>query len=155
MPASKGSRPSSSTGANRGLVKQRDCKSMWLSDPELSAYFGLYTVRDATTSSALTSALARSPLGHAHEVQSLELTKLDNIRQAAEEINVSCPARLIPHRPPLMLYLLDFDVIAIRLRRSINSCKARVSTGQIPHPYPDTQCRLRGLRKAEMDRRWD
>lgn len=77
------------TGANGGLgsaiVKQIT------SSPELSAYHGLYTVRDATTAPALTAALKRGDPLHQHEVLSIDLTKLDNVRQVAEDINVSRP----------------------------------------------------------------
>jgi NAD(P)-dependent dehydrogenase (short-subunit alcohol dehydrogenase family) len=75
------------TGANGGLGSA--IAEQIASKPELSAYHGLYVVRDATSAPALTSALARGALSHPHEVLSLDLTKLTDVRQVAEGINVS------------------------------------------------------------------
>jgi len=72
------------TGANGGLgsaiVKQI------ASQPELSAYHGLYTVREATSALSLGSALAGSP-SHTHDVLPLDLANLDNVRETAGAIN--------------------------------------------------------------------
>jgi len=77
------------TGANGGLgsaiVKQIT------SPPELSADHGLYAVRDAASAPALATVLKRGDPLHQHDVLSIDLTKLDNVRRAAEDINVSSP----------------------------------------------------------------
>lgn len=74
------------TGANGGLgsaiVEQTASK------PEFSAYHGLYFVRDTTRAPALNSALANG-VTHLHDVVSLDLTKLDDVRQVAGRIDVS------------------------------------------------------------------
>lgn len=74
------------TGANGALgsaiVEQVASKA------ELSAYHGLYAVRDAGHAPALASALARGTR-HPRDVLALDLTKLDNVRSVAEGINVS------------------------------------------------------------------
>lgn len=87
------------TGANGGLGSA--ISEQISSNLELSAYYGLYTVRDATRTPALTSALAHSAT-HSHEIVAVDLTKLDSVRQVAEGINVSAsslvayiPANLI------------------------------------------------------------
>lgn len=77
------------TGANGGLGSA--VAEHIASSPELSTNHGVYTVRDATSAPTLTSALARGALMHHHDILSLDLTKLDNVRQVAEDINVSCP----------------------------------------------------------------
>lgn len=90
------------TGANGGLgsaiVKQI------VSQPELAAYHGLYTVRDATSASAaaLSSILAGSP-SHQHDVLSLDLTKLQSVRRMAETINARVSASDIPPIRTLIL----------------------------------------------------
>jgi len=75
------------TGANGGLgsamVEQITSK------PEFSAYHGLYTVRDKGTAHALTSILSSAGSTHAYDILSLDLTKLDNVRSVAEQVNVS------------------------------------------------------------------
>lgn len=78
------------TGANGGLGSA--IAQQIASKPEFSAYHGLYTVRDLTRADALTSAVAVGP-AHQHDVVALDLTKLDNVRQVAEDINVSLISR--------------------------------------------------------------
>lgn len=86
------------TGANGGLgtaiVEQIVLK------PELSAYHGVYTVRNTTHAPALTSALSHGA-GHSHDIVGLDLTKLDTVRQAAEWINVSLPSLMACHQQTL------------------------------------------------------
>ncbi|KAK3937346.1 hypothetical protein QBC46DRAFT_12167 [Diplogelasinospora grovesii] len=96
------------TGANGGLGSA--IAEQIASKPELSAYHGLYTVRDATAAPALTSALARGASSHPHDVLSLDLTKLDNVRQVAEGINTRVSAGQIPSIRSLILNagFLDF-----------------------------------------------
>lgn len=74
------------TAANGGLGSA--IAEQIASKAELSAYLGLYAVRNAEHAPALTSALAHGT-AHAHDVLSLDLTKLDDVRKVAEEINVS------------------------------------------------------------------
>lgn len=81
------------TGANGGLGSA--IIEQIASKPELSAYHGIYTVRDTTRARALTSVFAHRAT-HAHDVVALDLTKLDNVRQVAEGINVS-PSSLVAH----------------------------------------------------------
>lgn len=74
------------TGANGGLgsaIAQQIAEQ-----PEFAAYHGLYTVRDAetATATALASTLGRS-LSHSHDILSLDLTRLDVIRETARTIN--------------------------------------------------------------------
>lgn len=74
------------TGANGGLGSAM--AEQIASKAELSAYHGLYAVRDAEHAPALASAIARGTK-HPHDVLALDLTKLDNVRSVAEEIKVS------------------------------------------------------------------
>ncbi|KIW14108.1 hypothetical protein PV08_06889 [Exophiala spinifera] len=89
------------TGANGGLGSAIVEKIV--TKPELSAYHGLYTVRDATAAPALTSTLARGTSSHANDVLSLDLTKLDNVRQVAESINARVSTGQIPPIRALIL----------------------------------------------------
>jgi NAD(P)-dependent dehydrogenase (short-subunit alcohol dehydrogenase family) len=73
-------------GANGGLGSA--IVEQIISKPDLSAYHGLYTVRNTTHAATVASALAHSAT-HPHDVVAIDLTKLDDIRQVAEEINVS------------------------------------------------------------------
>ncbi|KAF2503073.1 putative short-chain dehydrogenase [Lophium mytilinum] len=88
------------TGANGGLgsaiAEQIALK------PELSAYYGLYTVRDVAHASTLTSTLTKDAT-HQHDIVSLDLTKLDNVRQVAEGINARVLAGDIPPISALIL----------------------------------------------------
>ncbi|KAI5919910.1 putative short-chain dehydrogenase [Camillea tinctor] len=73
------------TGANGALGSA--IVEQIASKPEFSAYHGLYTVRDTMHAPALISALTHGPT-HPHDLVALDLTKLDNVRQVAEGINV-------------------------------------------------------------------
>ncbi|KAI1442793.1 putative short-chain dehydrogenase [Annulohypoxylon stygium] len=88
------------TGANGGLgsaiVEQTASK------PEFSAYHGLYFVRDTTRAPALNSALANG-VTHLHDVVSLDLTKLDDVRQVAGRIDGRVSAGEIPPIRTLVL----------------------------------------------------
>ncbi|KAI8948540.1 putative short-chain dehydrogenase [Xylaria longipes] len=72
------------------------------SKPELSAYYGLYTVRDTTHAPALTSALKHGP-AHQHDVLALDLTDLNDVRKLAEGINARISAGEIPPIRALVL----------------------------------------------------
>ncbi|KAK8079213.1 NAD(P)-binding domain protein [Apiospora phragmitis] len=88
------------TGSNGGLgnaiVRQL------ASPPNGSVYYGLYAVRDATAAPALRSTLAGYP-SHQHDVVSLDLTKLDGIRQTANAINARIAAGEVPPIRALIL----------------------------------------------------
>ncbi|KAI2779001.1 putative short-chain dehydrogenase [Daldinia loculata] len=88
------------TGANGGLGSA--IAQQIASKPEFSAYHGLYTVRDLTRADALTSAVAVGP-AHQHDVVALDLTKLDNVRQVAEDINARVSAGQLPPIRALIL----------------------------------------------------
>ncbi|KAI1277490.1 putative short-chain dehydrogenase [Xylaria sp. FL0933] len=82
---------------SKGIVEQI------VSKPELSAYYGLYTVRNATQAPALTSALEHG-LTHVHDVLALDLTNLDNVRSVAEGIKVRVSAG---ENPPIRALILN------------------------------------------------
>ncbi|KAK8062196.1 hypothetical protein PG997_014293 [Apiospora hydei] len=89
------------TGANGGLgsaiVKQLD------SDAKFSAYHCIYTVRDATRTEPLN-------LHTTHDVVSLDLTKLDNVREVAKTINANfkLQARVAAgHIPPIRALIVS------------------------------------------------
>ena len=108
------------TGANGGLgsaiVEQIASKA------ELSAFYGLYTVRNTTHAAALASALAHGPT-HRHDVVALDLTKLDNIRQVAEGINVSllCSLPVIELLVPVLKPLYRLAFLQVKSRQSAPS----------------------------------
>lgn len=126
------------TGANGGLgcaiVEQIASK------PELAAYHGLYTVRDAKTAPALKEALARGASSHAHDILSLELTKLDSVRQVAAGVNVSEDPSTFPSSS-------QDSSISINPKRPGPRFLRRNPT----HPRPDSQRRLHRIRTAIMD----
>ncbi|KUI54256.1 Short-chain dehydrogenase TIC 32, chloroplastic [Cytospora mali] len=88
------------TGANGGLGTA--IVQQIISLPEFSAYHGLYTVRDATSATALASILQGNS-SHSHDVLSLDLTKLDSVRQIARTINDRVSAGDIPPIRALVL----------------------------------------------------
>ncbi|KAI0404431.1 putative short-chain dehydrogenase [Xylaria palmicola] len=89
------------TGANGGLGSA--IIEQIASKPEYAANHGLYTVRDPTNAPALTSALSHGPT-HSHDILKLDLSKLDNVREAAQEINSRVAAGTIP---PIGLLILN------------------------------------------------
>lgn len=74
------------TDANEGLGSA--IAQHIISQPELAAYHGLYTVRNpaATTTTNLISAL-KCNRSHSHDVIEVDLTSLDAVREAARSIN--------------------------------------------------------------------
>ncbi|KAK3689099.1 putative short-chain dehydrogenase [Podospora appendiculata] len=86
------------TGANGGLGSAIVARIV--STPELAAYHGIYTVRDR--SSAVIPAL-QSSNSHAHDVVSLDLAKLSNVREAAAALNERVAAGEIPPIRALVL----------------------------------------------------
>jgi len=96
------------TGANGALGSA--IAEQIASKPELSAYHGLYTVRDASSAPALNSALAHGLPSHAYDILSLELTNLDVVRRVAGDINTRVSSGQIPPIRALVLNagFLDF-----------------------------------------------
>lgn len=88
------------TGANGGLGSA--IAKQIASQAEFAAYHGLYTVRDANSAPSLRSVLAGSS-PHPHDVLSLDLANLNNVRQAAEAINARVSAGDIPPIRALIL----------------------------------------------------
>ncbi|KAI1633646.1 putative short-chain dehydrogenase [Biscogniauxia mediterranea] len=98
------------TGANGGLGLAVVRKIV--SRPELAAYHGLYTVRDSSSCQRLQSALGDAALGpHPHDILSLDLTRLDAVRDIATAINARVAAGEIPPIRVLILNAayLEFD----------------------------------------------
>ncbi|KAK6068470.1 putative short-chain dehydrogenase [Seiridium cupressi] len=90
------------TGANGGLgsaiVRQI------VSQPELAAYHGIYTVRDGKSASgSLRSILAATGSSHPHDIFSLDLAKLESMRQTAQTINERVASGDIPPIRALIL----------------------------------------------------
>ncbi|TGJ81877.1 hypothetical protein E0Z10_g6894 [Xylaria hypoxylon] len=88
------------TGANGGLGSA--IAEQIASKPELSAYYGLYTVRDPAHTPALTSALRHGPT-HGHDILALDLTNLDDVRSVADGIKVRVSTGEIPPIRALIL----------------------------------------------------
>ncbi|KAI0817238.1 putative short-chain dehydrogenase [Xylaria sp. FL0064] len=88
------------TGANGGLGSA--IVEQIVSKPELSAYYGLYTVRDTTRAAALASALEHGPT-HVHNILALDLMNLDNVRSVAEGIKARVSAGELPPIRALIL----------------------------------------------------
>lgn len=89
------------TGANGGLgvamVKQI------ASRPDLANLHGLYMVRDAASAPALRSAIAGAVRPHPHDVVSLDLTRLEDVRKVAADINARVASGQIPPIRALIL----------------------------------------------------
>lgn len=81
------------TGANGGLGNA--ITRQLTSRPELVGYHRIYVVRDATTATTLASTL-RSNLPHSHDILSLDLTKLNCVREVAKTVNERVSAGQIP-----------------------------------------------------------
>lgn len=88
------------TGANGGLGTA--IVSQILQSPELSAYHGVYTVRDASAAPRLRS-LLEGTTSHSFDVVSLDLTNLDSIRQVASTVNHRVEVGEIPAIRALIL----------------------------------------------------
>jgi NAD(P)-dependent dehydrogenase (short-subunit alcohol dehydrogenase family) len=102
------------TGANGGLGSA--IAKQIASNTELSSFHGIYTVRDASAAPALKSALARGNSSHPHNILSLDLTNLANVREVAKGINVRLGGPWWHH-----CYI-----------NLLNNCQARVSSGDLP-----------------------
>ncbi|KAH7304288.1 putative short-chain dehydrogenase [Stachybotrys elegans] len=88
------------TGANGGLGSA--IANQIAHKAELSAYHGIYAVRDAANATLLASVLKDSK-AHASEIVSIELASLDNVRQVADRINAHVAAGEIPPIRALIL----------------------------------------------------
>ncbi|KAF7540216.1 hypothetical protein G7054_g1600 [Neopestalotiopsis clavispora] len=90
------------TGANGGLGNAVIHRIA--SQPELSAYHGLYAVRDASSAPALRSILEGvQNHDHAHNIISMDLTRLDAVRGTAATINERVKSGAIPPIRALVL----------------------------------------------------
>lgn len=94
------------TGANGSLGST--IASQIASTPELAAYHGIYAVRDAETAPALRTALAQRGTQttnppHTHDIISLNLADLSNVRAVAASINTRVAAGEIPPIRALVL----------------------------------------------------
>ncbi|KAK6949325.1 hypothetical protein Daesc_009400 [Daldinia eschscholtzii] len=98
------------TGANGGIGLAVVRKLV--SQPDLAAYHGLYAVRDASSAERLRSVLGGPTAGpHPHDILSLDLTRLDDVRKVAASINARVAAGEIPAIRVLILNAayLEFD----------------------------------------------
>lgn len=87
------------TGANGGLGSA--IVSQIVSTPELRAYHGLYTAREASTATALRSAL-HDPR-HSHDILSLDLARTAQVRKLATAVNARVASGEIPPIRALIL----------------------------------------------------
>lgn len=88
------------TGANGGLgtaVIQRI-----LTEPELAAYHGLYTVRNVATATSILPALTVTK-HHTYDILPLDLSKPSSVREAAASINAMVSNGDIPRIRALIL----------------------------------------------------
>ncbi|KAF2731404.1 putative short-chain dehydrogenase [Polyplosphaeria fusca] len=88
------------TGANGGLGAA--IVNQIASSPDLSTHHGLYTVRDANSAPALNTVLKNNP-SHPHDVLSLDLTDLANVRSVAQTINTRVSSGTLPPLRALIL----------------------------------------------------
>ncbi|ETS80029.1 hypothetical protein PFICI_07558 [Pestalotiopsis fici W106-1] len=83
------------TGANGGLGNAVIRRI--LSQPELSTYHGIYTVRNASSAPSLRSTLESvKNHNHTHDITSLDLARLDDVRRTAATINERVKSGEIP-----------------------------------------------------------
>lgn len=87
------------TGANDGLG--RAIVSQIVATPELRAYHGLYTAREASTATALRSELHNPH--HSHDILSFDLARLSQGRELAAAINARVASGEIPQIRALIL----------------------------------------------------
>lgn len=89
------------TGANGGLGVATVTKL--LSRPDLAALHGIYAVRNASSAPALQSALQGAVRPHPHDIVSLDLTRLADVRKLAADINSRVATGEIPAIRTLIL----------------------------------------------------
>jgi NAD(P)-dependent dehydrogenase (short-subunit alcohol dehydrogenase family) len=90
------------TGANGGLGSAL-AKTI-ASSPELATCHGIYAVRDAQSAPNLSAALADGKASHPYDLLSLDLSKLETVRAAAETINARVEAG---EMPPIRVLILN------------------------------------------------
>lgn len=91
------------TGANGTLGSAMAAKIA--SSTEFASYHGLYTVRDADAATTLRAAIQSGKVSqqHPHDVLSLDLSSLANVREVAAAINARVAAGEIPPIRALIL----------------------------------------------------
>lgn len=94
------------TGANGGLGSA--IVSRIVSKPDLAAYHGIYTARNASSATALDAALGKAPTAstsppHSFEKVSLDLSRLSSVREVAADISSRVQAGDIPPIQALVL----------------------------------------------------
>lgn len=94
------------TGANGGLGSA--VASQIATNPSLQGYYGIYTVRDAASAPALDAALSggrggTSTSAHTFEKVSLDLSRLNDVRQVAADIKARIESGEIPPIRALVL----------------------------------------------------
>lgn len=89
------------TGANGGLGLATVTRLT--SRPDLACLHSIYAVRDAASAPALRSALRGAARPHPHEVVSLDLTRLGDVRRLAADVNSRVAAGEIPPIRTLIL----------------------------------------------------
>lgn len=89
------------TGANGGLGVS--IVSNIILTPELAVRHGVYTARNANAATALHGALKVAPASHSHEVRSLDLSRLADVRKVATAVNARVAAGEIPPIRALIL----------------------------------------------------
>ncbi|XXH04597.1 hypothetical protein Hte_011014 [Hypoxylon texense] len=90
------------TGANGALGAS--IVSSIISTSELAARHGVYTARDADTAAALCGVLKAAPASHPHELLSLDLSRLADVRKVATAINARVAAG---ETPPIRALILN------------------------------------------------
>ncbi|KAI1144954.1 NAD(P)-binding protein [Nemania diffusa] len=92
------------TGANGGLGNA--IVSQLVSNPELEAHYGIFTVRNTEAAAALESTIGH-PVSQggfeSHEVISLDLSRLSSVREVAATINARVASGAIPPISALIL----------------------------------------------------
>jgi NAD(P)-dependent dehydrogenase (short-subunit alcohol dehydrogenase family) len=91
------------TGANGGLGAAMVSKIV--STPDLTGYYGVYTVRDANAAPALRASLASGLKSHphSHDILSLDMTNLAAVREFAATFNRKVSTGDIPPIRALIL----------------------------------------------------
>jgi len=87
------------TGANGGIGSA--IVSRIFTSPDLASYYGIYTVRDPSSSSLQFP--STNILAHSHDTISLELSNLTSVQKAAATINARVAAGEIPSIRALIL----------------------------------------------------
>lgn len=89
------------TGANGGLGSAIAARIA--STPELRSYHTIYAVRNASSATALSSALKNASALHSYEIVSMDLSLLSSVRDTAHKINARVAASEVPPIRALIL----------------------------------------------------